>query len=64
MKILGTILLVVICLGSIVLMIYSLKNLIVSIKEKKKSNVDSIDVSKKDTEKKKDKKGDWYDLVI
>lgn len=58
MKTVGTILLIIICIGSIVLMIYSLKNLIVSIKEKKKSNIDSIDISKKDTKKKKDKKGD------
>lgn len=58
MKIAGTILLIIICIGSIVLMVYSFKNLIVSIKEKKKCKDNTIDISKKDMKKKKDKKGD------
>ena len=53
MKIVGTILLIVICIGSILLMIYSLKNLIMSIKEKKKSKDSSIDISKIETKKMK-----------
>ncbi len=54
MKIASTIILVIICVGALLLMIYSLKNLIHSIKEGKK-NKNVIDVSKVKKKKEDDK---------
>lgn len=54
MKIVSTIILVIICVGALLLMIYSLKNLITSIKQGRK-NKNVIDVSKKNKTKEDDK---------
>ena len=60
MKIVSTIILIIICIGALLLMIYSLKNLIHSIKEGKKNKNSIIDVSKK-KKNKEDKNNDLVD---
>lgn len=60
MKVASTIILIIICFGALLLMIYSLKNLIHSIKEGKKNKNNVVDVSKK-KKNKEDKNNDLVD---